>query len=360
MVICSQKGGRAFHAGHLLTPDSMVLACEDGTLVEYDLNEGSMQSLMIQSANPLVSVRATPNGTVIASGSFGSVFLKRMGCEQRRMRITPDDCVVWCCDFLDDSLMVCGDSLGRVHLIDVEMDEIIATIQALRSHVMTLAVDQNEHLIYCTGVDPIVNILTCTEQGTLSFVGFLDPVECDVLSMVFVKHEAGAVRGYLIYGGLDTLIHVRSVGKLLKRRHGPMAVKNSVEIMLDQPRSSIFRASGPYVAYKSSQECLQIWTVCPEKPQYVCQLKSINNAMIIDFDIRFGMDKTLYVAYCTHDGRLRLFGGRVEGDQKLLYVCQPLEANRDSTIADVKKVRFCKENSILCIARYDNSIFSLN
>lgn len=148
-------------------------------------------------------------GKFVASGSIGTVRVWNVdtGHAVHRMNVarkhTNTETVVWALAITDDFTIISGDSRGIITFWDGILGSQIESYQSHIASVLTLCLSEDQKVIYCSGVDPVIASYEkiCIKEDTMKWVKSIQRRihDHDVRSVLLIdgKLYSGGVDGYL-------------------------------------------------------------------------------------------------------------------------------------------------------------------
>lgn len=207
-------GGAAWCLDVNKQQDCIAVGTEDGYLNIYNVtDEGTIfEKIFDKQEGRILSCKYDHVGDILVTGSIDTIRIwdVKTGHAIYRMATgrseTKRETIVWSLAVLKDLTIIAGDSRGRITIWDGTMGVQTDSFVALRADVLSVAVNENETMISCSGIDPIIKMFALTpvkkENQTMNkWIKFIQRAvhDHDTKSITFCdgKVFSGGIDGYL-------------------------------------------------------------------------------------------------------------------------------------------------------------------
>lgn len=193
----------------------LIAGTNSGFVNVYDVNDDEVNFVKVfdKQDGKILCCKFDHSGEFVATGSADTIRLWQLKTGHAIYKMTvgrneaKKETIVWSIQVLKELVIVAGDSRGYITVWDGKIGAQIDSFQAIaRSDVLSLAVNEDETMLACAGINPKIRIFALTEikkgDSTLkSWVKFIQRSvhEHDVKALQFVGEKilSGGVDGYL-------------------------------------------------------------------------------------------------------------------------------------------------------------------
>lgn len=194
--------------------DHIAVGTEEGYVNIFRVDEYGLNYVKIfdKQEGRVMCCRYDHSGEIIVTGSIDAIriFDVNTGHAIHRMATGRSEkmteTIVWSLAVLKDLTIISGDSRGRITVWDGKMGSQVDTFTALKADVLSVAVNDDETLLSCSGIDPIIKMfalipLKKDNQMINQWVKFIQRAvhDHDIKALTFVgsKVYSGGIDGYL-------------------------------------------------------------------------------------------------------------------------------------------------------------------
>ncbi|KAL4707668.1 hypothetical protein ACJJTC_014849 [Scirpophaga incertulas] len=214
----------------------VAVGTEQGYINLYNVENGDIvyNKIFDKQEGRIICCKFDKTGTTLVTGSVNTIRVWNVETGHATCRILASrrgkETVVWSLAVLSDSVVVSGDSLGRLTFWDGSLGEQIESYTIQKADILSIVVSEDEKSLYCSGVDPvIVNFIKVNDKS---------PEESQHQWVKNVQrhiHEHD-VRGLVLNG--DRLVSVGADGYITLSSYPPKWVMR-VPPIIPAPRSSV-------------------------------------------------------------------------------------------------------------------------
>lgn len=213
----------------------LIAGTDSGFLNVYDIsyeNEVNFVKVFDKQDGKILCCKFDPTGEFVATGSEDAIRLWEMKTGHAIYKLSvgrseaKKETIIWDLQVLKDLVIIAGDSRGYITVWDGKLGAQIDSFQATTcGDVLAVAVNDDETLFACAGINPKIRFFALTEvkrgeTTTKSWVKFFQRIvhEHDVKALQFVGSRifSGGVDGYL---GLSNSSKIK--GSQAISRYGP-------------------------------------------------------------------------------------------------------------------------------------------
>lgn len=199
--------------------DCVAVGTEEGYLniFQVDSNEtgGQLNYVKIfdKQEGRILCCKYDHTGDIMATGSIDAIRIwdVKTGHAIHRMATGRSEAkretIVWSLAILKDLTIISGDSRGRITIWDGKLGAQVESFPALRADVLSLAVNEDETMFCCSGIDPLIKMYALTpvvrreNQVLHKWIKFIQRAvhDHDVKSLQFAGGRvfSGGIDGYL-------------------------------------------------------------------------------------------------------------------------------------------------------------------
>lgn len=240
----------------------LIAGTDSGFINVYDVsyeNEVNFVKVFDKQDGKILCCKFDPTGDFVATGSADAIRLWELktGHAIYKMSVSRSEAkketIVWSLQVLKDLVIIAGDSRGYITIWDGKLGAQIDNFQATTvGDVLAVAVNDDETIFACAGINPKIRLFALTEVKrndtvTKSWVKFFQRSvhEHDVKALQFVGNRifSGGVDGYL---GLSNSSKIKGTQEI--SRYGPFL----------EPPSSVLAAEKRVLLLKYPNY-LEIW-----------------------------------------------------------------------------------------------------
>lgn len=166
--------------------DLIAVGTDEGYLNIYQVDESGLNYVKIfdKQEGRILCCKFDHSGDILATGSVDNVriwdvktghALHRMACGRTESK---KETVVWSLAILKDLTVLSGDSRGRITVWDGKLGVQVESFPVLKADVLAVAVNEEETMFCCSGIDPIIKIFQLTpvkkeNQLTYKWIKFI-------------------------------------------------------------------------------------------------------------------------------------------------------------------------------------------
>lgn len=199
----------------------LALGTENGYINIFDISDDQMiyKNLFDKQEGRILVCKFDKTGDFVVTGSMDAIRIwdTKTGHALHKMSIprveSKKSVIVWTLQVLSDFTIICGDSRGVITVWCGKTASLLESHQVLKADILALAINEEENLLICSGVEPIIRILAKTqikrEDVILNkWVKYLQRTvhDFDIKALLCFKDK-------IISGGIDGYVGVSSVGK---------------------------------------------------------------------------------------------------------------------------------------------------
>lgn len=200
----------------------IAIGTEEGYINIFDISNDELvyRTLFDKQEGRILCCKFDDSGNFLVTGSINviRIWCGKTGHAVKKMTLSraeaKKETIVWCLLVLKDFTIISGDSRGVVTIWDGGVGAQVQSHQALLADCLALAMNPEENMIMCTGVDPVIRIyaqVMVKRDDTIcsSWVKYLQRSlhDHDVSSLVINQEN-------IISGGIDGNIVVSSFIKV--------------------------------------------------------------------------------------------------------------------------------------------------
>ncbi|XP_017486394.1 PREDICTED: U3 small nucleolar RNA-associated protein 4 homolog [Rhagoletis zephyria] len=240
------------------TGTELVVGTEEGYINIFEIDNDQMQykNLFDKQEGRVLCCKFDRTGEFLVTGSLGAIRIwdVKSGHALHKMTVAraerKKEVIVWSLQVLSDFTIVSGDSRGQVTVWDGKMATQLESHQVLKADVLTVAINEEENMLMCSGIEPIIRIYAKTKIKRED-----TEYNCWVKYLQRSVHDndvkALICAGDRIYsGGMDGYLGISSASKRVSTiaKYGPF-LKNPCVVVSPNNRLLLLR----YTNY------LEIW-----------------------------------------------------------------------------------------------------
>lgn len=210
----------------------IAVGTEEGYLNVFNLEntELTYERLFDKQEGRILCCKYDHSGAVLVTGSMDTVRIWNTKTGQAMYKMSTGrqeakkETIVWSVAVLRDLTIISGDSRGRITIWDGKMGTQLDSFPVLKADVLAVAVNDDENMFCCSGVDPIIKMFALTEvrkesHMTRTWIKFIQRAvhDHDVKALTFTA-------GNRVYsGGIDGYIGVSHSTKTVQKltKYGP-------------------------------------------------------------------------------------------------------------------------------------------
>lgn len=194
--------------------DCVAVGTEEGYLNVFAVDADGLNYVKIfdKQEGRILCCKYDHSGDIMATGSIDAIRIwdVKTGHALHRMATgrseTKTETIVWSLAILRDLTVISGDSRGRITIWDGKLGAQIESFPVLRADVLSVAVNEDETMFCCSGIDPLIKMYALTpvrrESQTLyKWIKFIQRAvhDHDVKSLQFAGARvfSGGIDGYL-------------------------------------------------------------------------------------------------------------------------------------------------------------------
>uniref|UniRef100_W8BSL2 Cirhin n=1 Tax=Ceratitis capitata TaxID=7213 RepID=W8BSL2_CERCA len=152
------------------TGTDLAIGTEEGYINIFDIDNDQMQykNLFDKQEGRVLCCKFDRSGEFLVTGSVSAIRIwdVKSGHALHKMTVSRDkrkDVIVWSLQVLSDFTIIAGDSRGQVSVWDGKMAAHLESHQVLKADVLTVAVNEEENMLMCSGIEPIIRIYAKTK-----------------------------------------------------------------------------------------------------------------------------------------------------------------------------------------------------
>ncbi|XP_037933093.1 U3 small nucleolar RNA-associated protein 4 homolog [Teleopsis dalmanni] len=197
----------------------LAVGTEEGYVNIFDVENDEMdyKNLFDKQEGRVLCCKFDHSGEYLVTGSVCAIRIWNVssGHAIHKMTVRSDtrEVIVWCLRVLKDFTIISGDSRGIVTVWDGRTATEIETHQMLKADVLTLTTNEDETMLMCSGIEPIIRIYSKTlikrdEMEYHRWVKFLQRSvhDHDVKALICMDER-------IISGGMDGYLSISSAVK---------------------------------------------------------------------------------------------------------------------------------------------------
>lgn len=214
--------------------DCIAVGTDEGYVNVYRLDnkELTYEKLFDKQEGRILCCKYDHTGAILVTGSMDTVRIWNTKTGQAIFRMSTGrqeakrETIVWSLAVLRDLTIISGDSRGRIIIWDGKMGTQLESIPVLKADVLAVAVNKDENVFCCSGIDPIIKMYALTEvkkenHTSKQWIKFIQRAvhDHDVKALTFTNQNkvySGGIDGYL---GVSYSTKLKQVHKLTK--YGP-------------------------------------------------------------------------------------------------------------------------------------------
>ncbi|XP_067613802.1 U3 small nucleolar RNA-associated protein 4 homolog [Eurosta solidaginis] len=213
----------------------LAIGTEEGYINIFDVDNDEMQykQLFDKQEGRVLCCKFDRTGEFLVTGSMGAIRIWDAKSGHALHKITlgytekKKEVIVWSIQVLSDFTIISGDSRGQVTVWDGKMATQVESHQVLKADVLTVVVNEEESLLMCSGIEPIIRIYAKTkikrdETECYCWVKFLQRSvhDHDVKCLISAGER-------IFSGGMDGYLGISSATKLSSTiaKYGPFLKK---------------------------------------------------------------------------------------------------------------------------------------
>lgn len=166
--------------------DLIAVGTEEGYLNIYQVDDSGLNYVKIfdKQEGRILCCKFDHSGDILATGSVDNIriwdvktghALHRMACGRTESK---KETIVWSLAVLKDLTVISGDSRGRITVWDGKLGVQVESFPVLKADVLAVAVNEEETMFCCSGIDPIIKIFQLTpvkkdNQLTYKWIKFI-------------------------------------------------------------------------------------------------------------------------------------------------------------------------------------------
>lgn len=194
--------------------DHVAVGTEEGYLNIFHVDEYGLNYVKIfdKQEGRIMCCKYNHNGEIMVTGSIDAIRIwdVKSGHAIHRMATgrseSSTETIVWSLAVLKDLTIISGDSRGRITIWDGKVGAQVDTFTALKADVLSVAVNEDETMFSCSGIDPIIKMFALTaikkeNHITHQWVKFIQRAvhDHDIKALTFAGTNviSGGIDGYL-------------------------------------------------------------------------------------------------------------------------------------------------------------------
>lgn len=195
--------------------DRIAVGTEEGYVNVYRLDNKEMtyEKLFDKQEGRILCCKYDHSGSTLVTGSIDTVRIWNTKTGQAIFRMNTGrqeakkETIVWSLAVLRDLTIISGDSRGRIIIWDGKLGTQLESIPALKADVLDVAVNDDENVFCCSGIDSLIKMYALTEvkkenHMSKQWIKFIQRAvhDHDVRALTFTKKDqvySGGIDGYL-------------------------------------------------------------------------------------------------------------------------------------------------------------------
>lgn len=153
------------------TGTELAVGTEEGYINIFDIDNDQMQykQLFDKQEGRVLCCKFDRTGEFLVTGSLGAIRIwdVKSGHALHKMTVSraekKKEVIVWSLQVLSDFTIISGDSRGQVSVWDGKLATHLESHQVLKADVLAVAVNEEENLLMCSGIEPIIRIYAKTK-----------------------------------------------------------------------------------------------------------------------------------------------------------------------------------------------------
>lgn len=275
----------------------LAIGTEEGYINVFDISDGELvyKTLFDKQEGRILCCKFNSSGDFLVTGSVSviRIWCGRTGHAVKKMTLSRTEAkketIVWCLVVLKDFTIISGDSRGVVTIWDGEVGAQIQSHQALSADCLALAINPEENMIMCTGVDPVIRIYA---QAMIKREETLCSTWVKYLQRSLHDHDVNSLvinQDTIISGGLDGHIAVSSFIKVkspVSPTYGPFlrspiaSVGKSMVLLRHTNYVELWRLGRKQDKFAYEEDERKFFAL-DKGPEKLLELKAVNDEVII-------------------------------------------------------------------------------
>lgn len=194
--------------------NGIAIGTEEGyiNIFSVDEDELNFSKIFDKQEGRILCCKYDHSGDILVTGSLDTVRIWNVKTGQAIYKMATGrseakkETVVWSVEVLKDLTIISGDSRGRLTIWDGKIGAQIDTFPVLKADVLSIAVNEDETTLCCSGIDPIIKmfVLTPVKKDNIvknQWIKFIQRSvhEHDVMALAFSGNRvfSGGIDGYL-------------------------------------------------------------------------------------------------------------------------------------------------------------------
>nr|CAH7757375.1 unnamed protein product [Callosobruchus chinensis] len=144
--------------------DKIAIGTEQGYLNIFEVKSDGVyfEKFFDKQEGMIVCLKFDSTGKYIASGSSDTVRIWNVETGHAIHKMTTGrseakkETIVWSIELLSDFTIITGDSRGKITFWDGKVGAQLESYQSHKADILALCLSDNEHTLYCAGVDPTI------------------------------------------------------------------------------------------------------------------------------------------------------------------------------------------------------------
>ncbi|XP_054734884.1 U3 small nucleolar RNA-associated protein 4 homolog [Anastrepha obliqua] len=149
----------------------LAVGTEEGYINIFQIDNDQMQykNLFDKQEGRVLCCKFDRTGEFLVTGSLGAIRIwdVKSGHALHKMSVAraerKKEVIVWSLHVLSDFTIISGDSRGQVTVWDGKMAAQLESHQVLKADVLTVAINEEENMLMCSGIEPIIRIYAKTK-----------------------------------------------------------------------------------------------------------------------------------------------------------------------------------------------------
>lgn len=321
--------------------DHIAVGTEEGHLNIFQVDEYGLNYVKIfdKQDGRILCCRFDHTGNVLVTGSVDCLRIwdVKTGHAIHRMATgraeANRETYVWSLAVLRDLSIIAGDSRGRITIWDGKLGSQTESFAALRADVLSVAVNDDETVFCCSGIDPIIKMYMLTpvkrdQQITNTWIKYIQRAvhDHDIKALAF--GPAGRVYSGGIDGYLGVSVSARSKQTLLK--YGPF-LPQPCAVVAPEPRLLLLKYFNYVEVWRlgTPTDAVQLCDEAEERGKYLGLERGLEKLV----ELRAVRDQPVVSAALSPDGRWLAY--TTETAMRLFQ----LRTTVDGGVPELKRVR---------------------
>ncbi|KAK0163552.1 hypothetical protein PV327_007222 [Microctonus hyperodae] len=357
-----------------INPEKTKLAVgtEEGYINIFSISDDSLiyERIFDKQKGRILCLKWNNTGDMLYTGSSDTIRVWNFSSGHAIHKMTTSrkqikkETVVWCLGVTNDNHIVSGDSRGVLSIWDPISGTLIESHETHTGDILALAICQNENIIYCAGVDPVIRSYSKYFKSTSSTtVNKVTPRWVKGIERRVHTHEVRAlidVDGKLYSAGVDGYLAQSSYPPKTLSKYPPLLPSKSV-IVCPKSRCVVLRHVDYFELWKLGVPTKD--TVSPGMfhsletgPMKLLELHTSSDESITSFAVS---NNSKIIVYSTRN-HMRVFNFEVvDGEAQLLR-----NNETDKLLNNVNQMLFSPNNKLFVALTNDHdgskiSVFSV-